>query len=287
MNTKQLTRGAMCTAFYAVLLFLNQQTALSIETAAPWLFIFPLLIYTAQSSFYAGCICCAAMFFETFLFGSFTTWFYSWSSLLTGLVLGECIRRQMPGRYRLIILFVLNFAANLVTMVLWANVFGMDYTEDFALVKAVLPWLDLKTFILLFTLLYSILGTVCIHVVAQAVCLRLHIPIPPLTKVSQIRPSFFWTAAACAAVIAFFAGQNMLLWNEEVQNAVLFAAVLAAVLLDWYGVLFFLSRPFMNRRLAPLVILGAFVPYLCIVWMGAGAFYGLSQHHRKELEPRG
>ena len=84
MNTKQITRGAMMCAIYGLLLFLNQQTALTIETSANWLFAFPVLSYTSMYGNYGGGIVSIAMILMTFLFGGFTAWFYSCTAILIG-----------------------------------------------------------------------------------------------------------------------------------------------------------------------------------------------------------
>ena len=41
IKTKQITKGAMVCAIYGALLFLNQQSALMIESSASWIFCFP------------------------------------------------------------------------------------------------------------------------------------------------------------------------------------------------------------------------------------------------------
>ena len=82
METKHITRGAMATALYAILLLLNQQTALTIELSAPWLFAFPILIYTAMHGRSISGVVAISMALMTFLFVSFTTWFYLWMGSL-------------------------------------------------------------------------------------------------------------------------------------------------------------------------------------------------------------
>ena len=84
MKTKELTRGAMVCALYGILLFINQQTALTIESSMNWIFTFPVLIYTGMYGSNMGGIVAVAMAMMTFLFGGFTTWFYSWTSILIG-----------------------------------------------------------------------------------------------------------------------------------------------------------------------------------------------------------
>ena len=106
ITTRDVTRGAMAAAIYALLLFLNQQTALGVETAIPWLFIFPIYLYAAASPFQASFTCALAMILETFLFGGFTTWFYSWTGILSGFLAGAAIRKGASGQVRLAILFV-------------------------------------------------------------------------------------------------------------------------------------------------------------------------------------
>ncbi len=279
ITTRDVTRGAMAAAIYALLLFLNQQTALGVETAIPWLFIFPIYLYAAASPFQASFTCALAMILETFLFGGFTTWFYSWTGILSGFLAGAAIRKGASGQVRLAILFVCQFAGNLLTTLVWAGLFDMDLTEDFALIQKYLPWLDMRIFILIFAGVLAAMTAVCVHLVGAALLQRLNIPCPPITPVSRIRPhrSMVWLSAA--ALVLFAVCGNVVLWSEEARNWLLLPAICAMMYLDYLGCVRFLQKCVAtgHRSWAPVAVIGAFVPGLQLLWVIQGMLWGLQK----------
>lgn len=279
VTTRNVTRGAMAAAIYALLLFLNQQTALGIETAMPWLFIFPIYVYSAASPLQASFPCALAMILETFLFGGFTTWFYSWTGILSGFLTGAAIRRGLSGQLRLGILFVCQFVGNLLTMFLWAGIFDMDITEDFAMIRGFIPWLDMKVFIVIFCVVLSVMTAVCVNLLGAALLQRLHIPCPPITPVSRIRPNRTLVWLSIASVILFVVCPSVIVWKEEARNWLLPAVMCAMMYLDYLGCVRFLQKCVAtgHRSWAPVAVIGAFVPGLQLLWVIQGMLWGLQK----------
>ena len=69
MKTSSITKGAMCVAIYGLLLLLNQQTGLMIEASLSWVFIMPILLYSASQGVRAGLVTGISMGLLSFLFG--------------------------------------------------------------------------------------------------------------------------------------------------------------------------------------------------------------------------
>ena len=180
MKTNQITRGAMVCAIYGVLLFLNQQTGLMIEASASWLFVFPVLIYTAMSGPKSGAIVGVAMALMTFLLGGFTTWFYSWTSLITGYVYGLGLFYQWRNMTNFLICLVFSVLSNVCTVVVWSYLFGYDLVSEFESFRAIIPFIDIGVFIILFVAFLSLLQALCIHLVSLMICIRMHLPYRPL-----------------------------------------------------------------------------------------------------------
>ena len=107
MKTSSITKGAMCVAIYGLLLLLNQQTGLMIEASLSWVFIMPILLYSASQGVRAGLVTGISMGLLSFLFGSFTTWFYSWSALLIGYLYGVGVHQQFRHRTNFFLCFLL------------------------------------------------------------------------------------------------------------------------------------------------------------------------------------
>ena len=60
-RTRMLCEGAMMCALTALLLLINRVAGGMIETAFPWLLVFPLLVYCARYGVRAALICCVSI----------------------------------------------------------------------------------------------------------------------------------------------------------------------------------------------------------------------------------
>lgn len=60
-RTRILCEGAMMCALTALLLLINRVAGGMIETAFPWLLVFPLLVYCARYGVRAALICCVSI----------------------------------------------------------------------------------------------------------------------------------------------------------------------------------------------------------------------------------
>lgn len=272
MNTKQLTRGAMVCAIYGLFLFLNQQLGLMIENGMSWIFAFPILIYAAQNTISASMICALAMVLETFLFGGFSTWFYSWSSILIGLLYGIGIYKKWSNTNKLVVTFILSVISYIFIMWIWAGIFQIDYMEDFESIHTLFPFIDLKVFMSTLILLLSLLQTVCIHLLAIMVCIRLKIAIQPIRKVWQIKPLKWVGIVSILLWVLFYFSQNVIECSEEAKDILLLLSIIDLCLLDYYGIVYMMHYCVVHnqRKLAFFAVLGAFIPFVQIVWIVLG-----------------
>ena len=241
IKTKQITKGAMVCAIYGALLFLNQQSALMIESSASWIFAFPVLIYTAMSGVKMGALVTICMGLMTMFFGGFTTWFYSWTSLLIGFIYGVGVFKHAKNMTNFIICFILSIIANLCIILLWSTLFGIDFYEDFRLISQYIPFISLKVFTYLMIGLLGLLQALCIHLVALMVCLRMHmdiIPPQPLSKVQSPR----WVGIGSVVVwIAFFFVQNVIECPTGIVDLAQVIFFVDCILLLYFGVVYFMS----------------------------------------------
>ena len=272
MNTKMLTRGAMVCAIYGALLLINQQTALSLETAAPWVFVFPVLIYTAQSTPYAGGLVAIAMALMSFLFGSFTTWFYSWCSIAIGWIYGIGILKQWKNMTNFAICLILSLISTALTVTVWAGIFGMDLSEDFAILHKIVPNVDFFVFMILFIILMGLLQALCIHLVSIMVCIRLKIPTRPLHSIRSMHAPSWIGAVSLLIWFIYLFGQNMVECSQNVRNIFQLLWFLDCFVLVYFGVLFLLDACIRHniRKMSFFVIFGAFIPIVNFVWMAFG-----------------
>ena len=271
MNTREITQGAMVCAIYGLILFLNQQTALFIESGMSWIFVFPILIYTAKTNSQAGLISTIAMGLETIFFGGFTTWFYSWTSLCIGYVYGVSIQKRWQGISKLAVTFIFSMISYLLIFFLWAKLFEVDYAADFIMIQKFIPYINVTTFILLMVLSLSMLQTLCIHLLASLICMRMRIETVPLKSIWQIEPSRPTGIFSIIIFIVLILGNNVIKYSKGIQNFILILLFIDLIVLDYYGTIYLLKKyGNKNRKFVFLICLGAFIPVINIIWMLLG-----------------
>ena len=288
MNTKSLTRGAMMCAIYGALLLINQQTALTIETSASWIFVFPMLIYAATSTTYMSGLVAIAMALMSFLFGSFTTWFYSWCSIIMGFIYGIGISKKWKNMTNFILCFILSLISTALTITVWATLFGMDLTEDFAMVHKFIPGVSFEVFVSLFIILMGLLQALCIHLVSIMICMRMKIEIRPLKPIYSIQNPTWIGAVSLLIWFIYLFGQNMVECSQNVRNIFQFIWFMDCFVLDYFGVIFLLDTCIRKnkRKMSFFVIFGAFIPVINFIWMFLGEVDSLLQMREaiRELE---
>lgn len=286
MKTNQITRGAMVCAIYGAILFLNQQAALMIEASASWIFVFPVLIYTAMNGAKLGLITCTAMGLITFLFGGFTTWFYSWTSLVTGYVYGLGIFYHFKNMTNFGLCFIFSLISNVCTVLVWSALFGIDPISEFMSIKTWLPFINLQVFIILFVLFLALLQALCIHLIAIMVCMRMHIPFTPLQPISQQKSSKMVGILSLFIWGIFFLCQNVVECSKGAQDIIQIIWFIDCAFLLYYGIIYFMHYCVIHnwRKLSFFVIFFAFIPVINFIWMFMGeldCLFGLRKNYLK------
>lgn len=288
MDTKQLTRGAMVCAIYGALLLINQQTAMTIETTASWIFVFPVLIFAATSTPQMSVIVAIAMGLMSFLFGSFTTWFYSWCSIGIGLLYGIGISKKWKNMTNFIVCLIGSLISTALTITVWASIFDMDLTEDFAMVHRFIPNVKFEVFVALFIVLMGLLQALCIHLVALMICIRMKIEIRPLRSIRTFNSPTWFGAVSILIWFIYFFGQNMIECSQNMRNFFQILWFLDCFALDYFGVIFLLDACIRHnkRKFSFFVIFGAFIPVVNYIWMLLGQLDCMFQLRKtiKEME---
>ncbi len=282
MKTKELTRGAMVCAIYGFILFLNQQTALGIETTMNWIFAFPVLIYTSMYGLNMGGIVAIAMALMTFLFGGFTTWFYSWTAILIGYIYGIGVKKRFKHTTNFTICAILSVLCSALIIYLWAGIFGYNLGSEFSTILAFVPWVHLDVLIFIFVLLLGILQAFCIHMIALMVNIRMHIEMRPLGSISDF-PSPRWIAWLSIVLLplCFFVQSKV---NANMRNLFQVLAIVDLMVLDFFGVLYFVQKSInrQKRKGTFFAIIGGFIPFVQLIWIGAGLADCMFQLRKKD-----
>ena len=272
IKTKQITKGAMVCAIYGALLFLNQQSALMIESSASWIFAFPVLIYTAMSGVRMGLLVSVCMALMTMFFGGFTTWFYSWTSLLIGFIYGVGVYKHFKNMTNFIFCFILSILTNLCIILLWSALFGIDFYEDFRLISQYIPFISLKVFTYIMIGLLGLLQSVCIHLVSMMICMRMHIDIVPIQPLSSIQSPRWVGVVSILVWIGFFFIQNVLECPTGITDLTQIIYIVDCIILLYFGIIYFMSLcvKHQKRSFSFLSIFGAIIPGVNVVWLIMG-----------------
>lgn len=272
MNTKQITRGAMVCAIYGALLLLNQQTALAIETSASWLFVFPVLIYTAMNGVKPGGVCTIAMALMTFLFGGFTTWFYSWTGLVTGYVYGIGLFKHFKNMVNFVLCLIFSLFANFCTIWVWATLFGVDIMSEYAGIKELIPFINLQVFIILFVVVMALLQALCIHCIAILVCMRMKIPFEPLRPLSTHNSPRWMGIVSIFVWVLFYLCQNVIECSQGLEIVSQLLWFTDCIALVYFGIVYLLHFCTVHgfRKIVFFVVMFAFVPGFNFMYMVIG-----------------
>lgn len=271
MNTKQITQGAMCSGLYALILLLNLQFGLFIEDSMSWVFSIPILIYTAKYSIKAGVITCFAMAIESFLFGSFTTWFYSWAYLIVGLVFGIGLQKKWNVVAQMGVCIALNCIANALIFTIWAGIFGLDISEDLKMLQSVAPWMKPWAYLVLVIVLLSLMTTVCIYLIAYLICRKLRIPWETKAVYDALYCPYWFALLSIIIFIGFcfmLAKAQAQELSSSILNGCFVIYFLDIIILGFYGAMdvFRYAVRKGSRLLASLSTIVAFIPGLNILW---------------------
>ena len=191
-RTRMLCEGAMMCALTALLLLINRVAGGMIETAFPWLLVFPLLVYCARYGVRAALICCVSILLLSLMLCTFTTLFYVFSASLCALAYGSGVRRGAANRSLLLRTGLISFLSNLLSMVVLASLFGYDHAEEAKLLIELLhadPSMVMRSALVLavFTVVVcSLLQTLCIHFGALLLLGRIGIPTHPVKAAHEI-----------------------------------------------------------------------------------------------------
>lgn len=129
-NTLKLTQGALITAVFGVLMFLNRQTAGMAEEILVYVFPLPMAIYTAKYGTAAGLPAFAAMTLLSFLLGTPASAIYAAMYVAVGLVFGTCLHKKADSAVTMLAVMVSATAVNIINLVFLASLTGISFSKE-------------------------------------------------------------------------------------------------------------------------------------------------------------
>lgn len=129
-NTLKLTQGALITAVFGVLMFLNRQTAGIAEEILVYIFPLPMAIYAAKYGFWAGLPAFAAMCLISFLLGTPTSAIYAGMYVVIGLIFGTCLHKKADSAKTMLSVMAASTVVNVVYLVFLASLTGIGFSDQ-------------------------------------------------------------------------------------------------------------------------------------------------------------
>lgn len=217
-STKRMTEGALMVAIIGMLLLINRQFAGILEYAMYWILSFPILIYTVKYGLKAAIVPSIAMMLLSFMIAMPTTMFYLASALLCGMMYGYGVTRRWPNIALLTSTGFITLLSYVITMVLFATIFGYDPNEDIILAEQLAQYLHLGNinigqialiFSIVLTLLTAILQTICVHLLAVLTLKRMKLQAPVVKTIFDLSfPKWLGWISICIWVLFYL--KNML-----------------------------------------------------------------------------
>lgn len=238
-SMKRISDGAMMVAVVGMLLFLNRQFAGLLEYAMYWILSFPILLYTVKYGGKAALVPATAMMLLSTIIALPSTMFYLASALLCGLIYGHGVNQKWPNSTILIATGSFTFASYLITMVVFATVFGYDPNEDIRMAQTVAQVLRLENinlaqialiFSLILTILTAVLQTICVHLIAILILRRMKYPVPQLKSIVELHyPKWIGWTSICIWLLFYLKNVLKLEGNILVLIITLYSIFLLVV----------------------------------------------------------
>ncbi len=281
-GTKKITEGAMMCTIVCLFLLLNRQLGNMLEYTIYWVLSFPILIYTAKYGVKSAVLPSICMLLLSIMLGSFTTVFYLFSSILTGIVYGGGVRKNWKNGNLLLCSAVFTFFSYLITTVLFASLFGYDISDDIQLVERLLEAAHMQDtnavellpiFLVLFAILMSFLQALCIHMVSNILLSRLQISVRKMKNPIELSVPV-WIGVVILVIWVIFYSRNVLKLNHEVSSVLFVLYIISKVFTFGYGAIYLLMRMAIkkkhNKFYMLVFIICAFLLHDIISLIGAG-----------------
>lgn len=246
-----ITTGAMATAIFGVMMWLNRQSGNLFQEIFIFLYPVPMVAYAALYGVKNGMAVCASMSLLSFLLGDFTTIFYAMTQAIIGLVLGSCIYHKIDMTKSLLIVMLLSAFVNLLNTVFLGFLFGIDINREVAEIQGLMKELfektgqvmpenimsldSLKQIFIVSMILSGFLQGFLVYEVSLLLLRRLRFHIQKPKSVFLYTPPK-WTGYA--SLIAFMMTNRSLIvpyTNEHLQNMILAVGVFCYMYLICFG----------------------------------------------------
>lgn len=244
-STRILSEGAMISAVTIAVVMMDSLCGGMITMAFPWVYAFPILVFSARRGLRAGALTMFASVLLAFFFTAWTTQYFLFFALLAGLIYGTLVHHESENIWKLLVLFVITTFSNLISMVLLAAVFGYDVSQDLAMYAEVLHFFDANgialhlhavTLLYFFAVLLSFLQTISIHAGASVLLHKMQIKNKKMKNMLQIKAPRSLGIFIMVIWVLYFA-QSMLKLNADTRSVLQLCALCTVAAAVVYGII--------------------------------------------------
>ena len=309
-RTQELTFGAMLIAVFGVILVMNRQTAGLFEELIFFILPIPITIFTIKYGRRDSLSVFVCMAMLSFFLGTLYTAFFATTEAFLGIVLGDCIRRNVNLNRTQMLIMGLSAVFNVLGTIVLASLFGLDLntqlqeTQDMLnsmftragmgaalqseAAASVISIASLKRmYILSMTLLGIIQGFVIVRL-CLVVLKKLRLPVPQPQPIGQYYPPRWSGFLALILFIIYFYSMTHPSPNETVQNILQTAGLCGYLYLlcfGWIAMTLLLRRMVSGKAARVLCAVGALfllmiLPYMFLI---LGVMYICTNFHTNLL----
>ena len=267
-----LSEGALMCALTLLLVLANRVSALLLESAFPWLYAFPLLVYAARYGLRPACLSALSALLCACMFVSWTSLCYLAGALALGVVYGALVYRQTDNALLLALTLSITVIVNLLTMLVFASLFGYDVNEELTMLSDLLQgfsWgVDARALVLSVTLLLSFLQAICVHVGAQLLLVRLKRNVHRMKNLLQLRAPR-WLGSAFLWIWLLYLLQSVIELQVDIRSLLQTLAFCALFVSIVYGALTafaFLTLRRAGKGMVLLLYVLLFVPIINLLF---------------------
>lgn len=246
-----ITTGAMVTAIFGVMLWLNRQSGNLFQEIFIFLYPIPMVAYAALYGVKNGAAVCASMSLIALLLGDFTTIFYAVTQAIIGLAFGGCLYHKVDTTKTLLAVMLLSAFVNLLNTVFLGFLFGIDINREVTEIQEMMKMMfeqtgqvvpehimsldTLKQIFIVSMILSGFMQGFIVYEVSLLLLRRLRFHVQNPKSIFSYTPPK-WTGYA--AFLTFMLTNRSLLrpfQNPSLQNSILTIGVLGYMYLICFG----------------------------------------------------
>jgi len=298
-KTKKITQGALITAVFGVLVYLNRQTAGLFEGVMIYLYSLPITVYVAWYGLKAGITVSVAMALLSFILGTPTYAFYSCMCILIGLVFGQCLYKKASAEKTVLWVMLMSVIVNMLDLVAMVFISGISLdteanqmleafdqamnmmgsqmpVEATKQMEAVFSLESIKRILIISKALAGAIQGFIIYEIGLLIMRKLRINVPKPKAIEELKPPK-WTAYVA---LGGFWTVNLLLQrflvSEQAQNIGMIVSMMFYLYLVIFGVIgayVFLKKRMPKHKIIAFLISLVGMLMLSYVMMIVGFLY--------------